>query len=465
MKPNILFIMADQLRWDTVGSLGTWVNTPNLDALAAEGVMFNNCIANAPVCCPARVALATGKYPHNFGTWHNSGYDLPGKAPNWMKVIRNQGYRTSLFGKIHLHKNKTKDLRDYEHLVREYGFDDINETVGPRACVMVTSHMTEHWRNLGLLDQFKADIVYRLQEDPYLVRPSSLPLEHYYDVYIASRAGEYLQSYNHDKPWFCKLSFTGPHEPWDAPEPYASMYKPELMPAPVNTIDHPGGISELSDRLQSGKRASLEQTLAMRANYAGNVSLIDDQIGRVFDIIKARGEWDNTVIVFTADHGEMNGDHGLFYKNTFLNGAIRVPLIVRLPEAMWGYAAGSALNNPVELMDVGSTLAEFAGGSLRYHQFARSFAELVNDMASGGKSARDSALAEFKGEFMLLTERYKLAVNRQGAPYLLVDQIKDAHEQHNLVTEPDCAPVLQELQVRLLERIISSQSYQPPKTQ
>lgn len=460
-RPNLLFIMADQLRWDTVGQDSTWVATPNLDALASEGILYSNCITNAPVCKPARVSLATGLYPHNTGCWYNDRFELGAKQPNWMRVIRNQGYRTALFGKLHLHRRHDDDLRVDEALVQQYGFDVVNEIVGPRGCAVTHSHMTALWDELDLWQPFQADLVERLQKDPLAARPGPLPLEHYYDVYIARRAREWLQQYAEARPWFCKLSFAGPHEPWDAPEPYASRYDAGAMPAPAPRMAGSEQLlrSELRQRFADSPGFAPEAIARCRANYAGNVTLIDDQIGEVIDTIKARGEWDNTVVVFTADHGEMNGDHGLVHKNTFLDGATRVPLILRLPPALRPDSAPVCNDGMVELMDVGATLADFAGKQPPFLHFARSCKRHLDAPAS---PLREAALAGFKGEMLLVTREYKLAINRFGEPYMLLDRLRDPGEQHNLVADTDYAGALQTLQATLLQRLITAQAYRPP---
>jgi len=115
-KPNLLLIMTDQQRWDAMGCSGGWVETPHMDRIAAEGVRFSNCVTNSPVCIPARLSLATGLYPHNTGVWHNMGHTLSPHAGTWMQAVRDAGYRTSLFGKTHLHPHGG-DLRDSEQLM------------------------------------------------------------------------------------------------------------------------------------------------------------------------------------------------------------------------------------------------------------------------------------------------------------------------------------------------------------
>jgi len=458
-RPNILFILTDQQRWDAMGCSGDWVNTRNLDRLAAEGARFSRCITTTPICIPARVTLATGRYPHNNSVWNNILYTLPPDAPNWTRVIRDLGYRTSLFGKTHLHPHRG-DLREREHLLHSYGLDDVDEIGGPRASALVDSHMTTMWAEKGLLEAYRSDYDDRFRTKPHVARPSVLPLEDYADVYVGQQAKRYLAEYRRDDPWFCWVSFGGPHEPWDAPEPYAGMYDPRAMPLPVPPAedDHqrPRGWLDFY-MARSDYRFDPGDEAAIRANYAGNVTLIDHQIGEILDVIEDRGELDNTVVAFTSDHGEMNGDWGLIHKMNFLNGALRVPMIVRTPEIA---ASGRPIVNGsmVENCDVGPTLVELAGGTIEYQQFAKS---LCPAMASPEVEHRPDAISEFRGEFMLMNRKWKMAVNREGQSYLLFDMENDPDETHNLAGLPESRPVEDELRLRLLERISQSQLKAP----
>ena len=429
------------------------MSTPALDRIAAEGVRFTQCVTTSPVCVPARVTLATGRYPHNNSVWNNLKYTLPPAAPTWMRTIRDLGYRTSLFGKTHLHPHQG-DLRDREHLLHAYGLDDVDEIGGPRASSRVMSNMTEGWKDRGLLEAYRADLAERYARKPHMVRPSALPLEEYTDVYVGQRAKRYLESYDRNEPWFCWVSFGGPHEPWDAPEPYASMYDPEAMPLPVPrpSDDHsrPQGwldyvIEHRSPRLDPGDEA------AMRANYAGNVTLIDAQIGEILGVLERRGELGSTVIAFTSDHGEMNGDWGLVYKGNFLDGALRVPMLLRTPEtAVDGGLASDAL---VENFDLGPTLVELAGGELEHQQFARSLCPAF----APGRDHRESVLSEFRGEFMVMTREWKMAMNDEGQCYLLFDRREDPAETRNLAGLPESRRVEDELRLTALERIATTQ--------
>ena len=457
-KPNVLFLMTDQQRWDAMSCSGDWVRTPALDRIAREGVRFTQCVTTTPICIPARVTLATGRYPHNNAVWNNLDYTMPPDAPTWMRALRDLGYRTSLFGKTHLHPHRG-DLREREDLLHAYGLDDVDEIGGPRASAKVMSHMTALWEKKGLLDAYREDFAERFANKPHVVRPSVLPLEDYADVYVGQQAKRYLAEYERDEPWFCWVSFGGPHEPWDAPEPYASMYDPASMPPPVPraTDDHPRPRGLLDIRLESAPTFDPGDEAAMRANYAGNVTLIDDQIGQILDVIEERGELDNTVIGFTSDHGEMNGDWGLIYKMVFLDGSLRVPMLVRTPAtaADGGARVSDAL---VENCDLGPTLVELAGGELTHRQFARS---LVPAMDDPDADHRDGAISEFRGEFMLMTANWKMAVNRDGRVYTLFDRQADPHEGRNLAGLSEYKATEDELRLHLLERIAQTQLKEP----
>ena len=453
-QPNILFLMTDQQRADALGCAGGWVETPNLDRLATEGVRFANAVTSCPVCVPARISLATGLPCHATGIWRNCGQRLDPAAPNWMRALREAGYRTSLFGKTHLHPHHG-DLREREDLMHAYGLDDVDEIGGPRASARLLSHMTARWQELGLWEAYRADYAERFASKPHVARPSVLPLAEYADSYVGRRAAEYLTGYDREQPWFCWVSFGGPHEPWDCPEPYASRYRPEAMPAPTPVPEWAPGRPEgvLHQRLRSRPRISPEEVGAMRANYAGNVSLIDEQIGQILRIVEERGEWDRTVVALVSDHGELNGDHGLIYKETFLDGCLRIPFLVRTPETA-ATVGGSVCAAPTELPDIGPTLVELAGVRMAHRQFARSVAPCLRDPAH---RHRVDALSEYHGEAALVTDEWKLAVNSEGEPYLLFHRPSDPGEQRNLADDPVFQEVRQHLEGRLFRRILSNQ--------
>jgi choline-sulfatase len=227
------------------------------------------------------------------------------------------------------------------------------------------------------------------------------------------------------------------YDPADAPAPAA---------APTSAADRPTGY--LDERLAARPPLSPEQIAAMRADYAGSVGLIDDLVGRIVATIKSRGEWDRTIVVFTSDHGEMNGDAGLIYKNVFLDGSCRVPLIIRDPAT----STPRTVSAPVEMFDVAPTMLELAGIE---HElgFARSLAGAVDGR---GQTPRESALSEYDGEVLVVTDEWKAAANRDGQIYLLFDRA--AGEAENLAAVPEYRGVEDEMRRVMLERLVQSSS-------
>ena len=436
------------MRYDAMGHTGGWVKTPNLDRIAAEGISFSNCVTTSPVCMPARITMATGLYPHNTGIWDNCKYTLPLDSKTWMQVVRDSGYRTALIGKTHLYDHTSNwDLRDASRL-HAYGIQDVNEIGGPRASAHVQSHMTEEWNAKGVWQDYRDDYSERFANKAHTVRPSALSIDDYADIYVGRKAKEYLENYKRDEPWCCWVSFGGPHEPWDTPEPYASMYNPQEMPPPI-----PAAEEEFeSQRMSRITRPEFEENdiAEMRANYAGNVTLIDEQIGRLISVLEKRGELDSTVIIFTSDHGEMNGDHGAVYKGIFYDSAVRVPMLIQAPGTINEAAAGSICSSPVEWSDAGPTIVDLIGGEIDYRQFAKSMLPTLKDPS---ETHRDEAISEIGGEYMVMTQTWKLCINDHKQPYALFDRINDRCEQRNMVKDTSCQDIVTDMMRRLEIRI------------
>jgi len=364
---------------------------------------------------------------------------------------------------LHLHRG---DLRDREELMHTYGIDDVDEIGGPRAACRVLSYMTEEWERKGLWEKYKADYDERFGHALPFARPSVLPLEDYADVYVGRRGREWLENYEGDQPWMLWVSFGGPHEPWDVPEPYASQFDPADMPAPIPRPNWVDDLPEESDtarlfRRHEGKYAKeggMTEKLAreLTANYAGNVSLIDDQIAGMLEAIEARGEMDNTVIVFVSDHGEMNGDRGLVAKSSFVEQAARVPLIVRTPAT--AKRGGAVSRSPVEWMDIGATFCEMAEAEWSVDHFARSLCAVVDEP---NVRPRAVAVSEHGGEVMLCDGRYKAVYGRDGAAYLLFDLEADPTEAVNRVGDEGMGEVKQRLDRALIEHMMGTQLLEP----
>jgi len=442
-KPNILFIMTDQFRHDAIGCVNGWMKTPNLDRLCRQGVRFSNTFSNSLECVPARFSLATGLYPHQSGIWSNMAITLNPHIENWMQAVAAAGYSTSLFGKTHLHRTK-HDLRKGLPLLQAYGFQTASETTGPPGNTRTLSDMTEAWREKGAWDAFIVDAEERAEASHFEAHPTPLPLDLYYDVYVPQAAKRYLGGLPKDAPWFCCVSFGGPHPPYDTPEPYASLYDPAKIPPPaprMHDVDEEHGrLRKMFHKRRHSPDLSPSEIAVLRAYYAGAISLIDEQIGELLSAIEARGELDNTLIVFTSDHGEMDGDQGLFGKANGLDGAAKVPLIVVPPGR--GSKAGTASAALVELMDAGATIADYAGAE--FPQISNAIS--LRAMLEGKKeNHRDFVVSEFDEHYVLVTPEWKCEFDEELKSELLLDRINDPGELNDLSRDSDTRRVRKDL--------------------
>jgi len=442
-RPNILFIMTDQFRFDAMGCINGWTKTPNLDRLAAAGMLFTNAISNSLECVPARFSLATGLYPHQSGVWENRPLTLSAEFPNWMQAVEAASYRTSLFGKVHLHRHR-RDLREDLPLMHELGLQVVNETTGPPGNARVLGEMTALWEERGYWDAYKDYMERHGGEAHYEPEPSPLPLELYYDVYVPQQAIKYLRALDAGDPWFCWVSFGGPHPPYDTPEPYASMYAPNDIPPPLprmtNADDARGLVKESLHSKRLSPDLNNRQVAKLRADYAGAITLIDEQIGELLATVKARGELDDTLVIFTSDHGEMNGDHGAFGKSTSLDGALRIPLIVVPPKAE-KTASGERSGALVELMDVGATIVDYAGAKLPRKSEARS----LKSVLEGVRTFREFSVSEFENQHVMVTARWKAEFNKRMKAILLIDRKNDPGETVDLSRDRSMKQVIADL--------------------
>lgn len=471
--PNILLITTDQQRWDAVGYNGTWVQTPCLDRLAAGSLRCHNAITTSPVCMPARFSLATGLYPHQMDgvggevgpMLNNSGRKLGPETQTWMQCLQRAGYRNALFGKTHFYPN-AGDLLAEEERLRSLGFDDVDEIPGPRGMRKARCHMSERWKRLNLFEDFRADLNDRLQHNEHVVRASPLPVEEFYDSYVAERCRGWIGSRaeaaeKEPQPWFAWLSFAGPHEPFDTPHPYHGSVDPDAMPParPLPESAHGDRPQGQLDRLpreahyHGNVDCTPDEIARIRADYAAACRLIDDRIAEVIAELERTGQLAHTVIVFSSDHGELAGDGGLLYKCCFLDGAVRVPLLISTPATR--AAGGADCWRPIPWHDIGPTLVEIAGGHIAHQQSARSLVPLLSDPTA---PYRDAAFSEIDGECLLFDERWKCALNRDGDVYYLNDRQADPDETRNVAGDPAYAEVEAALLTRLRGHWVAEQS-------
>jgi choline-sulfatase len=455
--PPILILMPDQFRADCLGCAEhPVIRTPNLDRLASEGTRFSHACTNSPLCMPARASFVSGTYVHNHGMWHNAG-ELPANDETFFHHLQAAGYHTAYVGKSHFYEHGGLHMREREPYMHARGLDDVHETTGPWATVNTDSYMTDDWATKGLLKAFRDDYQKRRETGPCAVWPSPLPTEDFMDSYIGRAGVEWIDAYVGDKPPCLFVGFGGPHEPWDAPGEYAEMYGPADTPPPIPLADPGEWVPEKArERMLNRRIAGMteENIRGIRANYYGKITLIDHWIGQLIEAFERKGWWDDAIVVFWSDHGEMAGDFGWLHKSNFHESALRIPLIVRWPGVASAGAVSEAL---VETIDVFPTLLEAAGRDPSKRAFGRSLTPLLTGETT---QLHDAVFSEVNQITMLRTETHKYALDSEGDGFMLYDLVQDPDERANLIGHPDHADLEAELRERVLQWLMRAQCRQ-----
>ena len=456
-RPHILILTADQLRADSMGCAGhPRVKTPVIDSLANDGMRFSNCHTVSPVCQPSRVSFITGTYPHNHGIWYNRG-ELPINYPTLFSQLRDAGYHTATVGKSHLwsHK-KVSHLCEGEPYLQALGFDVIDELGGPRGSLNSDSYFTDYLREKDLFELFVSDTRERVR-DPKLVKPAAFEEDDHMDGYVGRRSVEFVDSAPEDRPTCLFVNFPGPHDPWDAPGKYATMYDPADSPPAIGVPPRPATLPDEVAQKEDFKTEpglTAEIAAAIRANYDGKITFVDHWCGEILAAYERRGWLDDLCVVFWSDHGEMTGDHGRVFKRTFHESALRVPLILRWPGRI---PSGTVCDALVETIDVGPALLEALGLDQLQMSLGQSLGHLFVEPTA---HHRTEVLSEiFYGgsrNTMVKTDRYKYVMDQHGRGYMLYDMQQDPDEQHNLIGDPEHRGTENEMRDTLLRRLAAS---------
>ena len=438
-KPNILLIEADQLAAFVLSMYrpGAQAITPNLDKLAVDGVVFENAYSNSPLCCPSRASKFTGRLPSTHEVWGN-GAEFRSELPTMMHFLRSAGYRCTVSGKCHfigadqLHgfdKRLTTDMYPS-------GFDwTIDWNWGP------VHREGTSVKKLGV---------------SRLCKTNNQIL---YDAEVQFRAIEYLRYEAlkpKDSPFFLHVSYTQPHEAYQSIPEYWDRYegiKIEMPQIPEDADPHPT-TDWLKIHHGTDQFPPNEETVCLsRRAYYAMISHLDDYVGELLAELKHLNLYDNTVILFTSDHGDMLGERGMWFKRTFFQGSLQVPLIVHGP----GIAPGRR-SECVTLADLCPTLAELGGAKAASDKHGSSDStSFLGLLTAKSDSVKDEAIAEYYGPGVIepwLAVRkgdWKYVWTRNHAD-LLYNVTEDPTEQSDLSSDPTHAATKAELHARLLER-------------
>lgn len=348
-RPNFLFLFADQHRPDWTGSNKLVpVQTPVLDLLARSGVRFTRAFTPSPLCAPARACLASGREYARCGV-RNNGQDYPLEQPTFYQALRDAGYHVAGCGKFDLHKATLDWGIDGKRFLPEWGFTDGIDNAGKLDAVLSGAAEPRdpymaHLHRRGLAAMHVDDFRKRAQAASYLyTAPTPLPDDCYCDNWICGNALELLRAAPAGRPWFLQVNFAGPHDPVDITRRMERTCRTREFPQPTN-----------SDQYTPFRHT------AIRQNYTAMVENIDRLCGMVIEDVRKRGELENTLIVYSSDHGEMLGDHERWGKSLPYQPSAGVPLYVRGP----GVQRGITTDTLVSLIDLTATFVDFAGARM-----------------------------------------------------------------------------------------------------
>ncbi len=417
-KPNVLLIITDQQRFDTISAAGNpQIKTPNLDRLTREGTRFSSAYTPAPVCVPARCAMHYGQYPLTNGCFENN-YDMPTDRPSVADAMTRAGYRTHAIGKRHFTPNP-QDPRGFQTLEKQEEIvDDLSQD--------------DYLQYLEANDCGYAIEPHGVRGEAYYVpQLSPLPPKHHPTQWVGDRTVDWLNDAGKgDEPFFLYSSIIHPHPPFSPPTPWHKLYRAPDMPLPKMT-QNPESLYLHTNYRQNrykGRDAGTDLRLQqlIKSYYWASISFIDHQVGRMLDTLEANGQLENTLIIFGSDHGEFLGDYGCYGKRSFLDSAARVPLICRLPGR---FEAGAVCETPVSLIDIMPTALSVAETSVD-NLDGQDLAQVATE-----SSEREIVFGHYQGAeagiYMAVSKEWKYIWSAADNKELLFDRIADPLELRN----------------------------------
>lgn len=387
-RPNVLFIMADQLRADCLGANGNRIiRTPNIDRLAAESANFTSTFVQAPVCVPSRISFFTGRYPHSHKNRVN--YTPCDRREVFIQSLLQQaGYQTGSVGKLHFHPPTA------DH-ARSTGFDKVLLDDG----VPMTDPYSDYvkWRNEhdpNAKVPYNATVKGRVAgQNPFR---AVIDYEFTETAWVGAKTCEMLRDLAASpKPFFLFSSFFKPHSPHTVPVPFDSMYNDVEIPLPrPATLEHIQSLPKpVQAQILRGKpEYGMDRTMLqwVHRSYYGGISMVDREVGRILDALEKSGRSRNTLVILSSDHGDQLLEHGLQGKNVFFDQSVHVPLMARYP----GRIAPRPHADLIETVDVTPTILDFCGAAIPESIQGGSFSALAADSQRGAYQPREFVFAE-----------------------------------------------------------------------
>jgi arylsulfatase len=452
--PNVILIMTDQQRYDTIAALGfPHMQTPTLDRLAREGVVFEQCYCTAPSCVPSRASFFNVQYPHNLRVYHNG---CPWDR-SWVERFQAAGYHTVNVGKMHT-----------VPMDAPCGFDQrfvVENKDRPLRLNRPHGNFYDEWdrylNNNGVLKPSRHSYKAGHPEYETALGAYEWPLEERYhpDVFVGTMAEWFIAQRQAESPLFLQIGFPGPHPPYDPPARLLERYADVEIPLPEVSEEELAAqppphaayrremIAANHDAVRWHERPTPEQLLRLRRHYAANVTLIDEQVARVLAALERKGYLENAIVLFISDHGDCLGDHGHIQKWTMYDAITRMPTLAWAPGLL---PAGKRVGELVQQMDLGPMLFELAGLEPPGGGSATSALPVVRGERPGrevvfAEHSADNILKEVVFVTMIRTRDWKL-VHYFDQPWgELYDLGNDPQEVRNLWSDPAYSQVRAEL--------------------
>lgn len=447
-KPNILLIFTDMQRADTVHALGNPViQTPNLDRLVREGTSFTSAYSPSPVCVPARCCLHYGIYPHKTGLY-GGGTMMDDNGQSYAAVLGNNGYHTKAIGKCHFTPDR--------HALR--GF---NERVSQEE--IVSDYESDAYR-AWLIDQGLDPVEPHgtRGEMYYIPQVSLMTAEHHPTQWIGDRSIECIRELSgRAQPWCLFSSYIHPHPPFSPPKPWHKLYRAPMMPLP-NVPDNPEALHTHINRLQNRYKyrdQGIDNNLLrnIKAYYYAAISFVDYQVGRILEVLEETGQLDNTLIVFTSDHGEYLGDYHCFGKRSMHDPSSRIPMLVRYPER---FPKNERCRKPVSLVDLMPTFLTAAGINHDGIEMDGNDLKAILDESVERKAVFSQHGTGNEAIYMIVTEKWKYFYSAGDRKEFLFDRIQDPNETRNKAQLRFSQPQKEALKKELLQYLKSVEHQQ-----
>ncbi|MBC9888311.1 MAG: sulfatase-like hydrolase/transferase [Opitutae bacterium] len=477
-RPNIILIITDQQRYETIAALGfPYVTTPHLDRMVNEGVAFSQCHVTSPSCGPSRASLFTGYFPHNSGALRNND----SWPRTWVQDLNDSGYHCVNIGKMHADPYY-KDHGFHERFVVENKQRREGE-FGWSGNPHIFNDEWDKALDLNGIDRPEKSF-YREWPDKRERQGAyewKFPDHLHPDVFVGDLALRWLDksAYGNDayegledQPLFLEIGFPGPHPPFDPIESYTKEYMEKdlpIIPVTQEEMDaQPETLQSLrkrmtkrfADSIDFDPHASDESRKRQRAYYLANVTMIDEKVGQIFEKLDENGLLENSVVLFTSDHGDCMGDHGLVEKWNMYDSSVRVPLVVWSPER---YQGGHCVEALTQWFDIGPTILELAGLNPPEKMEAESLIPFLEDSADAeereyvfSEHAQDLMLQDVDHSLMIRSKRFKLVEYIGKNDGQLFDLENDPDELKDLWDAPNYSEEKAILRQALSEWFVTS---------